>query len=299
MNIILISRKLSRARSLNISRPQLAFAAFFFLLAAVAFSAGLFYLVARFLHAPSLQPYFAQIVPQPLSATYPLEGADAMAVKLGQIEAQLVRLDTLGQRLAKVAGFKPQELVFSEAPGRGGRFNPAQSDLTLQQINEFANSLSWQLEDRSDKLNLLESVLNEEKAKKQLTPSSQPVRDGWFSSAYGWRVDPFTGRKAFHEGVDFSANAGAPIYAAAGGIVLYSAFHPQYGNMVEVDHGSGLVTRYAHAQKRLVKMGDVVMKGSKIAEVGSTGRSTGAHLHFEVLHKGAPQNPSRFLRPPS
>lgn len=299
MNIILVSRKLSQARSLNISRLQLALAASFFMLATAATSFGLFYLVAHYSQVASLQPYFARILPQPSAATGTLEGVDAMAIKLGQMEAQLVRLDTLGQRLAKVAGFKPQELSFSEEPGRGGAFNPIQPELSLRQINDLASSLSWQLDDRGDKLSLLESLLHENSAKKQLTPSSQPVRDGWFSSSFGWRVDPFSGRKAFHEGVDFSAEAGSPIYAAAGGVIQYSGFHPQYGNMIEVDHSNGLVTRYAHAQRRLVKMGDVVMKGNKIAEVGSTGRSTGAHLHFEVLHRGVPQNPSRFLRPPS
>ncbi len=297
MNIILVSRKLSQARSLNVGRLQLSLLAVCFLLATLAGSLALYQLIARYSHLPYLQFLISKVGPQKAEA--PVENLDAMAMKLGQMEAQLMRLDTLGQRLAKVAGFKPQDFVFSEAPGRGGRQDSDQSDWTLQQMSELANSLSWQVEDRSDKLNLLEAVLNETNAQKQLTPSSRPVHDGWFSSGFGWRIDPFTGRKAFHEGWDFSADAGSPIYSAAGGIVQYSGFHPQYGNMVQVDHGNGLITRYAHAQKRLVRVGDVVMKGSKIAEVGSTGRSTGAHLHFEVLQKGAPQNPSRFLRPPS
>ncbi len=297
MNIILVSRKFAQARSLNVSRLQLSLLAALLLLATVAGSVGLHHLFAHYSHVPYLQLLITKVAPQKADA--PIENLDAMAVKLGQMEAQLMRLDALGQRLAKVAGIKPQDFVFSEVPGRGGRQDLGESDLTLRQMNEIANSLSWQVEDRGDKLSLLESFLNESHAQKQLTPSLQPVHDGWFSSGFGWRIDPFTGRKAFHEGWDFSAERGSAIYSAAGGIVQYSGFHPQYGNMVEVDHGNGLITRYAHAQKRLVKVGDVVMKGSKVAQVGSTGRSTGAHLHFEVLHKGAPQNPSRFLRPPS
>jgi murein DD-endopeptidase MepM/ murein hydrolase activator NlpD len=126
-----------------------------------------------------------------------------------------------------------------------------------------------------------------------------PVTTKWYSSGFGVRIDPFTGRSVFHEGVDFTAAMGTPIVAAAGGVVVYSGFHSEYGNMIDVDHGNDLVSRYAHASKRMVKVGQVVVRGQKIAEVGSTGRSTGPHLHFEVRHKGLPQNPSRFLKMPS
>jgi murein DD-endopeptidase MepM/ murein hydrolase activator NlpD len=128
-----------------------------------------------------------------------------------------------------------------------------------------------------------------------LLPSIPPVHTGFYSSNFGWRIDPFTGVSAMHEGVDFMADAGTPIYASAGGVVDYAALHPQYGNMVEIDHGNDIVTRYAHASKLLVKVGQVVRRGEKIAEVGSTGRSTGNHLHFEVRYKGIAQNPVRFL----
>jgi murein DD-endopeptidase MepM/ murein hydrolase activator NlpD len=139
-------------------------------------------------------------------------------------------------------------------------------------------------------------MLSEDSAKRQLMPTGMPVANGYHSSNFGWRIDPFTGFNAYHEGIDFMAEAGTTIRAAAGGVVVYAALHPQYGNMVEIDHGNDLVTRYAHASKLSVKVGDVVLRGSKIAEVGSTGRSTGTHLHFEVRHKGAAQNPGRFLR---
>jgi murein DD-endopeptidase MepM/ murein hydrolase activator NlpD len=125
-----------------------------------------------------------------------------------------------------------------------------------------------------------------------------PVEGGWHSSNYGWRIDPFTGQRTFHEGIDFMAEQGTAIRAAASGVVAYSDSHPQYGNMIEIDHGDGLITRYAHASKRDVKVGDVVLRGASIAEVGKTGRATGTHLHFEVRRRGAPQNPTRFLQLP-
>jgi murein DD-endopeptidase MepM/ murein hydrolase activator NlpD len=123
-------------------------------------------------------------------------------------------------------------------------------------------------------------------------------RDAWHSSDYGWRIDPFSGQRAFHEGVDFLAGEGTPVRAAAGGVVVYADLHPQYGNMIEIDHGNDLVSRYAHASRMLVKTGDVVLSGARIAEVGRTGRATGTHLHFEVRHRGVPQNPTHFLRQP-
>ena len=127
-------------------------------------------------------------------------------------------------------------------------------------------------------------------------PSVLPIQGGAHNSNFGWRLDPFNGMQSFHEGIDFIADVGAPIVAAAAGVVSASEFHPQYGNMIEIDHGGGLVTRYAHCSTRLARVGDVVMKGARIAEVGRTGRATGPHLHFEVRHHGVPQDPARFLR---
>ena len=169
-------------------------------------------------------------------------------------------------------------------------------DLSLGDLSQQLDLLSRQVEDRGDKLGVLESLLTLDSARKKLVPSIPPVQANWHSSSYGWRIDPFSGQRAFHEGIDFMAEHGAPIQAAAGGVVVYSDFHPQYGNMVEIDHGNGLSTRYAHASTRAVKVGDVVMRGAKLGEVGRTGRATGTHLHFEVRRNGPPQDPARFLR---
>ena len=127
-------------------------------------------------------------------------------------------------------------------------------------------------------------------------PTAAPVAMGWNESNFGWRIDPFTGQNAMHEGTDFMVDSGTPIHAAAGGVVVVAQFHPQYGNMIDIDHGNGFTTRYAHASKLLVKVGDVVQRGAVIALSGSTGRSTGPHVHFEVRYKGVAQNPNRFLQ---
>jgi murein DD-endopeptidase MepM/ murein hydrolase activator NlpD len=236
---------------------------------------------------------------QEKNQSYLQDNLNAMAVRLGQMQAQLLRLETLGERLAKLAGFKPQDLMFNEAPGRGGAISSVPSqNLSLGDFTRQVDLLTQQLEDRGDKLGLLESMFTLESARKKLTPTKLPVEGGWYSSNYGWRIDPFTGQRAFHEGIDFMAAEGTPIHAAAAGVVVYSDFHPQYGNMIEIDHGNDLISRYAHASKRLVKVGDVVLRGSRIADVGRTGRATGSHLHFEVRQRGAARNPAQFLQLP-
>ena len=228
--------------------------------------------------------------------TYLQESINAMAVKLGQMQAQMMRLDAFSERLAKLGGMPRQEFQFGQMPGRGGAESSVPShDLGFIDFGREINRLGRHLDDRADQLAVMESMLLRERVKQNALPSALPVATGWFSSNFGWRLDPFTGKNAFHEGVDFMAEAGSDIMAAAGGIVIYSDYHDSYGNMVEIDHGNGLVSRYAHASRRLVKVGDIVLRGQKIAEVGSTGRSTGPHLHFEVLYKGAPQNPTRYL----
>jgi murein DD-endopeptidase MepM/ murein hydrolase activator NlpD len=222
-----------------------------------------------------------------------------MSVRLGQIQSQLLRLDALGERLAKSAGIKPQEFRLDQTPGRGGAVSSLpQRDLSLADFSGQLEVLSKQSDDRGDRLAILEAMLLRDHVKMRGQPSMRPVSVGWYSSNFGWRIDPFSGKQAFHEGVDFMADVGTPIVAAAGGVVVYSDYHPEYGNMVAIDHGNGLVSRYAHASRRTVKVGDVVLKGEKIAEVGTTGRSTGPHLHFEVRFRGAPQDPTRFLHLP-
>ena len=305
MNIILVSGKLSKARTLTLSAPHLMFGAAGMLVLVLAAAFGLQYFMLRYassINSPLLNNLIvsAQQEQNEKMQSYLRENLNAMATKLGQMQAQLLRLDTLGERLVKVAGFKPQDFMFDQLPGRGGAVSTTlpSYDLSLGEVSRQVDQLTRQMDDRTEKLGILDSVMIVDSAKKKLTPSVLPVEGGWYSSNFGWRIDPFTGMRAFHEGMDFMAEVGTPAYAAAGGMVVYSDFHPQYGNMIEIDHGNGLITRYAHLSRRMVKVGDVVLSGGRIGSVGSTGRATGPHLHFEVRQNGSPLNPMRFLRLP-
>jgi len=304
MDIILVSNGLSKARSFTISISQVAMIGLALLLVVISLSVLLHYFSLRYAVAndsPYLRSLLVSLQAQEneRAQSYLRESLNTMASKLGELQARLVRLDALGDRLSKIAGMKPQEFMFDRLPARGGpeSTTPAKG-LSMGDLGIELERLSRNLEDRTDKLRFLESTLTEEHAKRQLIPTQAPVDGGYYSSTYGWRIDPFTGLNAFHEGVDFMAEEGTGIQAAAGGVVVFAAFHPQYGNMIEIDHGNDLVSRYAHCSKLLVKVGDVVLRGSKIAAVGNTGRSTGTHLHFEVRLRGVAQNPARFLRMP-
>jgi murein DD-endopeptidase MepM/ murein hydrolase activator NlpD len=228
---------------------------------------------------------------------------NAMALRLGELQARMMRLDGLGERLAKTAGLKPQELPSLQPgtpPGRGGPQSSLPSrNLSVREFADLVDQLTRQVDARSDQLSVLEALLVHDSANRKFLPTLYPVVDGWFSSNFGYRIDPFTGQSSMHEGIDFPAESGTPIVAAASGKVVVSEWHPAYGNMLEIDHGNGLVSRYAHTSSIVVKEGDLVVRGQRVATVGSTGRSTGPHLHFEVRLNGVPQNPARFLQSPN
>jgi murein DD-endopeptidase MepM/ murein hydrolase activator NlpD len=216
-------------------------------------------------------------------------------VKLGEMQAHMLRLDGLGERLAKVAGLKPQELPSATAmSGRGGAATPT-TPLSLDQFSRQLAELQRGIDVKADQMTVLEALLVEGSAQRKFLPTLPPIENINYTSNFGYRIDPFNGHQSFHEGVDFAAETGTPINAAASGKVIYAETHAAYGKTVDIDHGNGLVTRYAHASELLVKEGDLVVRGQRIAKVGSTGRSTGPHLHFEVRLNGAPQNPGRFL----
>ncbi|HVP88010.1 MAG TPA: M23 family metallopeptidase, partial [Casimicrobiaceae bacterium] len=223
---------------------------------------------------------------------------NAMAVRLGELQAQMLLLDGLGERLAKIAGLKPQEMpMLKTVPGLGGAVSSLPSrNLSVAEFSDLLNVLAHQTEERRDQFNVLEALLVADSTNRKFLPTLSPIVDGWFSSNYGYRIDPFTGQNSFHEGIDFPVEIGTPIVAAASGKVVFADVHPQYGKMVEIDHGNGLISRYAHASVLYVKEGELVVRGQQIARSGSTGRSTGPHLHFEVRLNGVPQNPARFLQ---
>jgi murein DD-endopeptidase MepM/ murein hydrolase activator NlpD len=227
---------------------------------------------------------------------------NAMAVRLGELQAQMLRMENLGERLAKTAGLSPQELKSLEpgmAPGLGGA-EPSQPgrNLSLVEVGGLVDNLKQHMDARSDQFSLLEALLVHDSANRKFLPTLTPI-DSWHSSNFGYRIDPFSGQHVMHEGIDFPADVGTPILAAASGKVIAAESHAAYGKMIDIDHGNGLVSRYAHTSMMFVKVGDLVVRGQRIAAVGTTGRSTGPHLHFEVRLNGVAQNPARFLRSPT
>ena len=302
MQIILISDRLAKARSVTLSLRHLVGTAFAAMLVLCAATAGLYWLTLRYaadLRIPVLQQLVlsANEAEAERGRTFVQQNLNAMAVKLGEMQAQLTRLDALGERLSSLAGFRPQEFRFSEAPGLGGAaptLMPPQN-LSLAEFSDKLSSLSRNVESRNDMMGVLESQLFEQAVKKKMIPTMMPVKAPYNASAYGRRVDPFTGQWAMHEGIDFLADSGSPIAATAAGVVVFAGFHPQYGYMVDIDHGNDLVTRYAHQSKLYVKEGDVVQRGRKLGEVGSTGRSTGPHLHYEVRLNNVAVNPLEYI----
>jgi murein DD-endopeptidase MepM/ murein hydrolase activator NlpD len=220
------------------------------------------------------------------------ENLDAMARRLGEMQAKMLQLEALGERVSGLAGVNLADL--KTAGGRGGALVQGRP-MTVEELQATLDDLERLTGQRTDLLTVVESRLFDQRVQRLMMPTQHPLNGRQAGSNYGWRLDPFTGRQALHTGLDFQADTGTPIVAAAGGVVVAAETHYAYGNMVEIDHGNNLVTRYAHASKLLVKKGDLVKRGQHLALVGSTGRSTGPHLHFEVLVSGVPQDPQKFL----
>lgn len=302
MQIILLHPRFTHAKSVTLTHRHLLLVVAAFILAVILTSFLVFYLAVS---SPANMPASVR----DLIATGS-QGDDArkekflkenlalMARRVGEMQAQLMRLDALGERVQGLAGVKPTEFNFRELPGRGG-MEPMDStssrDLTMSEFKALLDAMSHDVERRADYLNAVESTLMSDKIKSKLLPTSQPVNVSYNASTFGRRLDPFSGRSAMHEGIDFAAPIGTPILAAAGGVVTVAEFHPQYGNMMEIDHGNDMITRYAHTSRLLMHVGDIVRRGQHIADIGTTGRSTGPHLHFEVRIKGVAQDPHKFL----
>ncbi len=302
MHLILVSDHLTTAKTITLTPKHLMAALMAMSLMVIGLSSVFSYVTVR--HAAEIRLPFLQDLLRSVNAEesrrsteFVRENLNVMAVKLGEMQAQLTRLDTLGERLAGFAGVKPQELKAIEGgkDGRGGPLLQA-SEVTPTDLQRAVEALERRVEAKSDTLSLIESQLLEDWIRKASLPTTLPIDGHWNASAFGWRFDPFTGDRALHEGVDFVAAPGTPIKAAAAGVVIAAEYHAAYGQMIEIDHGKELITRYAHASKLLVKQGTFVKRGQLIAHVGSTGRSTGPHLHFEVRVRNIAQNPDRFLR---
>ena len=222
---------------------------------------------------------------------------DALALRMGEIQSRVVRLDALGRRLVEMAALDAAEFSFDDIPARGG------PDLVTERepfaVPDFLASLEELvrvLEDREPKLAVVEGTLMNRKLHAEVYPTGRPVKKGWSSSVFGWRNDPLTGKRAFHEGIDFAGRANSEVVAAAAGVVVWSGSRWGFGKAVEVNHGNGYSTLYAHNKKNLVKVGETVKKGQVLALLGSTGRSSGPHVHFEVRRNGKAVNPIKFVR---
>jgi murein DD-endopeptidase MepM/ murein hydrolase activator NlpD len=223
---------------------------------------------------------------------------DALAIRIAQMNARIIRLDALGRRLTDMADLDDGEFNFDSDPALGGPEEPVAtgSNVAIPEVVEAMQSLNHQLGDREAQLGVLESVLMNQNLKDRVYPQGRPVQSGWISSYFGKRTDPFTGKLANHTGIDFAGKLGAQVAAVADGVVTWSADRYGYGAMVEINHGNGYSTRYAHNSENLVVVGDEVRKGQLVARMGETGRATGPNLHFEVLKNGRRVNPVNFIR---
>ena len=297
MQLIITDAWMARTRVLHVSGAQLLLAGLGIALALMLVSAGLYHLV--FLKAARegwpVVGSLVRLVTQDEAAQrdrYLHENIDEMARKLGEMQAKVLQLESLGERVSGLAGLKPADI--RGVPGRGGLLVPG-APLSLQDLNRALDDLDHVTGQRADVLMLIESRLFDQKMKRMMVPTQLPVEGGELGSSFGWRIDPITGHSALHTGLDFPAATGTPIYAAAAGVVVTQEYNASYGNMIEIDHGNDLISRYAHSSRVFVKKGELIKRGQKIAEVGSSGRSTGPHLHFEVLVDDVPQDPQKFL----
>jgi len=298
MEVIITDARLTRSIAIRMTGWQLAGAFSGLLVVLLMVTAGLYHLI--FVKAVREDwPVFGSVVRFVAKDQieqrdrFTRENIDVLAKKLGEMQAKMTQIESLGERLSGLAGVDPA--LLRSKPGRGGALVDARA-MTVADLQAMMDDLDRSAVQRADVLTLMETRLFDQKMKQMMLPTQAPVAGGVVGSGFGWRIDPFAGSSAMHEGLDFPAAVGTPIYAAAGGVVVVQQAHPNYGNMVEIDHGNDLLTRYGHASQVFVKSGDVVKRGQKIAEIGTTGRSTGPHLHFEVRVRGVAQDPQKFLQ---
>ena len=225
----------------------------------------------------------------------------AMTLKLAQMRSRLIRLDALGEQLTQIASLEDGEFDFSVAPGLGGPDTVLIAEMAgaadvEQELGLMFARLDNALDSRESQLQILQSMLSDKKLKSERTVAGRPVLKGWMSSEYGMRTDPFHGKSRWHAGVDFAGRQGSEVIAVASGVVTWSSERSGYGNMVEINHSDGFVTRYAHNEVNVAKLGAIVKKGELIANMGSSGRSTGPHVHFEVFKNGRTVDPASYIK---
>ena len=302
MNVIFLSKREGRARQLDLARPLTLTVVAIVVLGFLGSAFALGVQLGRGNHERlvlSDTVRFGTVLAEQKKQIEDLKQqlqlrVDAMAMRLGEMNAHVIRLDALGKRLTEMADIDSREFNFDRDPPRGG----PEGEGTSAEIPDLSSMLS-QLEQRVDlresQLSALENLILARELKQEIHPEGRPVANGFISSYFGERSDPFDGREAFHKGVDFAGTQGSNVTAVAAGVVTWAGERSGYGKLIEINHGDGFVTRYAHNERTLVTVGQTVKRGEPVALMGSTGRSTGPHVHFEVLRNGRQVDPLSFV----
>jgi len=306
MKFLLYTTSYGRSGSIQLNRPAIFLPLILIVTALLAAAAYLGYRIDRSdisvpVEYAAISDFQAKIMEQRDEISQLRENSqthlNALAMRLGQMQSEILRIEALGQRLAAMAKLDKGEFDFDQIPAQGG---PAEAIEAVQfakpDLQQALDELETQLEQRARQLEVLERLVMNKELKAQLSPAGRPTSSGWISSYYGKRTDPFSGRREMHRGMDFAGKRGIDINATAAGVVTWAGKRYGYGNLVEINHGGGYTTRYGHCQTVLVKVGDKVEPGQKLALMGSTGRSTGPHVHYEVLKNGRQINPSKFIQ---
>jgi len=305
MNLHIVSGRTGRVLQFDLTQPKtiMVAAAGILLVAGALFAAGL--QIGRIVAGPLDRAAVAREIDQQRhdleTVRSQMQGrVDALAARVGTLNAHLIRLDAIGRRVTDLAGLDRGEFDFDQPPPAGGpdgqEFQGGSAE--VPDLTVALDTLEEQLADRQRQLSVLESLMSTRSLGERILPGGWPIIGGWISSHFGYRSDPFTGRGAFHAGVDFAAPAGSKVISTGPGTVSYSGYKNGYGYVVEITHPTGYLTRYGHNSRNLVRTGQTVQKGDAIAIIGSTGRSTGTHVHFEVERNGNTLNPMKYLSAP-
>ncbi|HWJ33960.1 MAG TPA: M23 family metallopeptidase [Steroidobacteraceae bacterium] len=303
MNVIFVGRKTGRVKQLDLRHPLVVAAALALVFGIVggAFSIGVGLGVRHGGSNPidQLGGWSADLIREKAQIEdvrrVLQEKVNALAMRVGQMNANVIRLDALGKRLTRMANLNDGEFDFGNPPALGGAETADGQPAQIPSLTAMVDDLQSELSSREQQLGVLENLILTRELNKQVYPEGRPVQQGWISSYFGRRADPFTGYTAVHKGVDFAGPEGTKVSSVAAGLVTFAGERAGFGQMVEINHGNGLATRYCHNESLLVKQGDMVRKGQEVSLMGSTGHSTGPHLHFEVLKNGAQVDPLRFI----
>ena len=303
MNVIFLSKREGKARQLNLAHPLTLslIGGFVLVVLGSAFMAGVQLGrdgQGRVMSGDALQRVgaLAQERAQISELKQQLQlRIDAMAMRLGEVNAHVLRLDALGKRLTEMADIDSREFNFDREPPRGGSSEGEGVSAQIPDLSQMLNTLERRVDTRESQLAALENVILAKELKREIHPEGRPVESGFISSYFGEREDPFDGQETFHKGVDFAGAKGSTVMAVAAGIVTWAGERSGFGKLVEINHGDGYVTRYAHNEKTLVSVGETVKRGDPVGLMGSTGHSTGPHVHFEVLRNGRQVDPLSFI----